>query len=113
MAGEKNYNGVENYFGRGLRCIILGTKALMTPAPTNEITRLLRAWGGGDAEALDRLAPVVFDELRRMSRRYMRRERAGHTLQTTALVNEVYLRLVSVTGLDWKDRAHFLRCRHK
>jgi RNA polymerase sigma-70 factor (ECF subfamily) len=79
----------------------------MTPAQTNEITRLLRAWGGGDAEALDRLAPVVFDELRRISRRYMRRERAGHTLQTTALVNEVYLRLVDVTGMNWKDRAHF------
>jgi RNA polymerase sigma factor (TIGR02999 family) len=79
----------------------------MTPAQTNEITRLLRAWGGGDAAALDRLAPVVFDELRRMSRRYMRRERAGHTLQTTALVNEVYLRLVNVAGVDWKDRAHF------
>jgi RNA polymerase sigma factor (TIGR02999 family) len=81
--------------------------ALMTPAQTNEITRLLRAWGGGDAEALDRLAPVVFDELRRLSRRYMRRERVGHTLQATALVNEVYLRLVNVTGVDWKDRAHF------
>ena len=79
----------------------------MTPAEPNEITRLLRAWGGGDAQALDRLAPVVFDELRRLSRRYMRRERAGHTLQTTALVNEVYLRLVNVTGMDWKDRAHF------
>jgi RNA polymerase sigma-70 factor, ECF subfamily len=79
----------------------------MIPAQPNEITRLLRAWGGGDAEALDRLAPVVFDELRRVSRRYMRRERTGHTLQTTALVNEVYLRLVNVTGLDWKDRAHF------
>ena len=50
---------------------------------------------------------MVFDKLRRISRRYMRRERAGHTLQTTALVNEVYLRLVNVTGMDWKDRAHF------
>ncbi len=79
----------------------------MTPAQASEITRLLRAWGGGDAEALDRLAPVVFDELRRLSRRYMRRERTGHTLQTTALVNEAYLRLVNVTGVDWKDRAHF------
>jgi RNA polymerase sigma-70 factor (ECF subfamily) len=72
----------------------------MTPAQPNEITRLLRAWGGGDAEALDRLAPVVFDELRRISRRYMRRERAGHTLQSTVLVNEVYLRLVDVTGMN-------------
>ena len=79
----------------------------MVPTQSIEITRLLRAWGGGDQAALDQLARLVYGELRRLSRRYMRRERAGHTLQTTALVNEVYLRLVNVTGLDWKDRAHF------
>ena len=72
-----------------------------------EITRLLRAWGGGDQAALDRLAPLVYSELRRVARRYMRRERPGHTLQTTALVNEAYLRLVDVNGLRWQDRAHF------
>src|SRR5713226_10264302 len=79
----------------------------VAPTETIEITRLLRAWGGGDQAALDQLAPLVYGELRRVSRRYMRRERAGHTLQTTALVNEVYLRLVNVAGVDWKDRAHF------
>jgi len=72
-----------------------------------EITRLLRAWGDGDPAALDRLTPVVYAELRRMARRYMRREREGHTLQTTALVNEAYLRLVDVGNVDWRDRAHF------
>jgi RNA polymerase sigma factor (TIGR02999 family) len=80
----------------------------MTPSgPSAEITRLLRAWGNGDQAALDRLTPVVYDELRRMARRYMHRERDGHTLQTTALVNEAYLRLVDVTHVDWQDRAHF------
>jgi RNA polymerase sigma factor (TIGR02999 family) len=80
----------------------------MTPSgPPAEITRLLRAWGNGDQAALDRLTPVVYDELRRMARRYMRREREGHTLQTTALVNEAYLRLIDVTHVSWQDRAHF------
>ena len=72
-----------------------------------EITRLLQAWGNGDQAALERLTPVVYDELRRMARRYMRREREGHTLQTTALVNEAYLRLVDATHVSWQDRAHF------
>src|SRR5439155_24952713 len=94
MATGNRYTGVGNYSGWVSQCIMLGTEARMTPAQPNDITRLLRAWGGGDAEALDRLTPVVFDKLRRISRRYMRRDRAGHTLQTTALVNEVYLRLV-------------------
>ena len=80
----------------------------MTPSgPSVQITRLLQAWGNGDQAALDRLTPVVYDELRRMARRYMRREREGHTLQTTALVNEAYLRLVDVTHVSWQDRAHF------
>ena len=72
-----------------------------------EITGLLRAWQDGDHEALDRLMPVVYDELRRAARNYMRRERAGHTLQASALVNEVYLRLVDINGVRWQDRAHF------
>ena len=72
-----------------------------------EITGLLRAWTGGDQTALDRLAPQVYDELRRMARHFMRNERAGHTLQTTALVNEVYLRLVDVKDIDWQQRAQF------
>src|SRR5215469_7209599 len=78
------------------------------PTPKSaEITGLLRAWGEGDRTALDRLAAVVYDELRRIARRYMRNERAGQTLQTTALVNEVYLRLVDVTNVNWQHRAQF------
>jgi len=72
-----------------------------------EITALLRAWEGGDREALDRLMPVVYDELRRAAGNYMRGERAGHSQQATALVNEVYVRLVDLTGIRWQDRAHF------
>jgi RNA polymerase sigma factor (TIGR02999 family) len=73
-----------------------------------EITSLLKAWGRGDAAALDRLTSLLYDELRRLARGYMRREHPGHTLQTTALVNEAYLRLVDAKGVDWQDRVHFL-----
>ena len=72
-----------------------------------EITELLKAWGSGDAAALDQLTPLVYDELRRLARRYMRNERAGNTLQTTALVNEAYLRLVDAKRVAWQDRVHF------
>jgi RNA polymerase sigma factor (TIGR02999 family) len=76
-------------------------------APPVDITRLLRAWAGGDEAALEQLAPAVYTELHRMARHYMRRESPGNTLQTTALVNEVYLRLVDAAGVTWQDRAHF------
>jgi len=72
-----------------------------------DITQLLRAWGGGDEQALERLTPLVYDELRKSAKRQMARERDGHTLQTTALINEVYLRLVDLDGVGWQDRAHF------
>jgi len=72
-----------------------------------EVTVLLRAWGQGDTSALDRLTPLVYAELHRMARRHMRNERAGNTLQTTALVNEAYLRLVDVKTTAWQDRTHF------
>jgi RNA polymerase sigma factor (TIGR02999 family) len=72
-----------------------------------EVTRLLKAWGEGDDGALARLTPVVENELHRMAHRCMARENPGHTLQTTALVNEVYLRLVDIHGVSWQDRAHF------
>jgi RNA polymerase sigma factor (TIGR02999 family) len=72
-----------------------------------EVTGLLKAWSTGDQAALDRLASVVYEELRRMARRYMKNERPGNTLQTTALVNEVYLRLVDVKSVDWQHRAQF------
>ena len=71
------------------------------------ITELLRAWGDGDQQALEKLTPLVYKELHRVAHRYMADERAGHTLQTTALVNEVYLRLVDVRGVSWQNRAHF------
>jgi RNA polymerase sigma factor (TIGR02999 family) len=79
----------------------------MNAAKTAEVTGLLKAWGGGDASALDRLTAVVHAELHRMARRYMRNERVGHTLQATALVNEVYLRLVDVKDVEWQHRAQF------
>src|SRR5262249_3484771 len=72
-----------------------------------DITAMLRAWEGGDRDALDRLMPVVYEALRRAARNYMQRERAGHSLQATALVNEVYVRMVDLTGVRWQDRAHF------
>ncbi len=72
-----------------------------------EVTGLLKAWSDGDRAALERLTDHVYSELRRIARRYMRNERAGNTLQTTALVNEVYLRLVDVKGIEWQQRAQF------
>ena len=72
-----------------------------------EISRLLRAWSGGDKAALDRLTPLVYDEMHKIAHGQMRRQEPGHVLQTTALVNEAFLRLVNVQGLAWQDRAHF------
>jgi RNA polymerase sigma factor (TIGR02999 family) len=72
-----------------------------------EVTGLLKAWSGGDQAALDRLTTLVHAELHRIARRYMRNERPDHTLQATALVNEVYLRLVDVKNVDWQHRAQF------
>jgi len=77
------------------------------PANPAEITGLLQAWGRGDSAALDRLTPLVYGELRRLARGYMKREHAGHTLQATALVNEAFLRLVDARHVDWQDRTHF------
>ncbi|MGH9142469.1 MAG: sigma-70 family RNA polymerase sigma factor [Vicinamibacterales bacterium] len=68
---------------------------------------MLRAWSSGDERALDRLTPIVYDELRRLARIYMRRERPGHSLQSAALVNEAYLRLVDYNRMQWQNRAHF------
>ena len=77
-------------------------------ATSGEATELLRAWRKGDRSALDRLIPIVHEELRRLARRYLAGERPGHSLQTTALVNEAYMRLVDYTRMEWQDRAHFL-----
>jgi RNA polymerase sigma-70 factor (ECF subfamily) len=70
-------------------------------------TELLLAWGRGDAAAFNRLVPLVHEQLRQLARRYMRRERADHSLEPTALVNEAYLRMIAIKGVDWQNRAHF------
>src|ERR1022692_3396718 len=75
--------------------------------PGGEVTEFLRAWSDGDRAALDRLTPIVYDELHRLARRYMKGERPGHSLQTTALVNEAYMRLVDYKNMQWQNRAHF------
>ena len=80
----------------------------MTTQTTHEVTGLLQAWGQGDEEALRKLMPLVYRELRQAARRYMAGEKPGHLLQTTALVNETYLRLVGVQKVSWQNRAHFL-----
>ena len=74
---------------------------------SGEITALLRAWSGGDQAALERIAEQVYPELRRMARRYMKNERQANTLQSTGLVHEVYLRLVDVRSVEWRERAQF------
>jgi RNA polymerase sigma factor (TIGR02999 family) len=79
----------------------------MDTPPTHEVTRLLKAWSAGDEEALEKLTPLVYRQLHEIARRYMAGERSGHTLQTTALVNEAYLRLVDCGRVNWQDRAHF------
>ncbi|MDQ3687356.1 MAG: sigma-70 family RNA polymerase sigma factor [Acidobacteriota bacterium] len=79
----------------------------MTTPSQHDVTQLLLAWSDGDREALDQLIPLVYDHLRQLARRYMRRERPGHTLQTTALVNEVYLRLIDQRQARFVNRAHF------
>ena len=79
---------------------------MMTLA-NSELTVLLKDWKRGDKSALERLTPLIYDELRRIAHRYAQRERNGHTLQTTALVNEAYLRLAGAEKPDWQDRAHF------
>ena len=75
--------------------------------PSQNITKLLVDWRNGDQEALDQLMPLVYEELRRMANHYMRNERKGHTLQTSALVNDAYLRLVDHENIDWQNRSHF------
>jgi len=82
--------------------------APMSTSDSTEVTRLLLAWNDGDADALARLTPLVYRELHRLAHRYMAGERQGHTLQTSALVNEAYMKLVDLRQMHWKSRAHFL-----
>jgi RNA polymerase sigma-70 factor (ECF subfamily) len=87
---------------------IITTQAMQRLDSTgNDITTLLCAWNEGDQEALKKLTPIVYNELHRLARRYMKQERQGHSLQTTALVNEAYTRLVDYKRMQWQDRAHF------
>ncbi len=79
----------------------------MTVPAAHEVTQLLRAWGDGNQHALEKLIPLVYKQLHHAAHRYMAREQPGHTLQTTALVNEVYLQLVDLREVRWQDRAHF------
>ena len=79
----------------------------MTRVPGGDITLLLKAWAGGNDSVLDELIPVVYDELRRLAHKKMSHERAGHTLQSDALVNEAFLRFINARQIDWQDRAHF------
>jgi len=77
------------------------------PLESPDVTQLLKDWNGGDEAAADRLMPLVHEELRRLAHQYMRREKPGHTLQTSALVNEAYVRLVDQSKIQWESRAHF------
>jgi len=79
----------------------------LSKAAGNEITELLRAWRSGDEKALDKLTPQIYRELHRAAKRCMKDERDGHTLQTTGLINELYLRLTDLKEVDWQNRAHF------
>src|SRR6185503_17306638 len=79
----------------------------MSAPSSKQITQLLVAWGDGDQSALEQLTPLVYEELRRLAHHYMGRERPGHTLQTSALVNEAYIRLIDWKNVHWQNRAHF------
>src|SRR5690349_4327377 len=79
----------------------------MSEPTSQEVTHLLNRWSDGDTEALEALTPIIYSELHKIARRYMGRERAGHTLQTTALVNEAYVRLIDWKNAKWENRAHF------
>ena len=85
---------------------MLESRSMMT-VNADDLTELLIEWGQGDKAALDRLTPLVYDEIRRIAHRYVQRERVGQTLQTTALVNEAYLRLAGSANIAWQNRAHF------
>ena len=80
---------------------------LKVPSADTDVSALLRAWNDGDQHALQALTPIVYEELHRLARLYLRRERSGHSLQATALVNEAYMRLADYTRMQWQDRAHF------
>ena len=79
----------------------------MSKSSSQEVTALLLEWRQGNQEALNKLVPIVYEELRKQAHRYLQRERKDHSLQTTVLINETYLRLMDCGNIDWKNRAHF------
>jgi len=89
------------------RCLPRVIMFSMRTASSSEVTQLLQAWSKGEEEALDRLLPIVYEELHRLAASYMRKENPGHTLQTSALVNEAYIKLVDQKNVRWQNRAHF------
>jgi RNA polymerase sigma factor (TIGR02999 family) len=95
------------YFARAVESVSRTKDEVEADVPSHDVTRLLVRWKDGDEAALQQLVPIVHEELRRLARRQMARERPGHTLQPTALVNEAYLRLVNLKQIQWQDRAHF------
>src|SRR5262249_23175503 len=97
----------EGNISRVTMCGITCGYGRMRGTNSDEVSSLLIAWGAGDHAALDRLTPIVYNELRRLAGRYMRNERAGHTLQATALVHEAYTRLIDYRRMQWQGRAHF------
>src|ERR1039458_3799389 len=107
---ELSCNGLK-FGGSGAAVQFKGQAMQKTAQPgesaVSDISKLLRAWSGGDQNALETLTPIVYGELHRLARRFMERERPGHSLQTTALVNEAYMRLVDYKRMQWQDRAHF------
>jgi len=90
-----------------LKSFKAGQRGSTTESSTSQVSQLLRAWNEGDQSALEKLTPIVYDELRRMARQHMAYERPSHTLQSAALVNEVYLRLVDSAHANWQNRIHF------
>ena len=92
---------------RGYNSMAMQRAAKRGEPAAGDVSTLLRAWSDGDQNALERMTPLVYDELHRLAKHYMRRERPGHSLQTTALVNEAYMRLVDYKRMHWQHRAHF------
>ena len=107
QSGRTNYHPYQERYNVS-RCRHAYTRKERDPQVCVDVTQLLRAWREGDESALKRLTPIVYDDLRRLARCHLMGERAGHSLQATALVNEAYMRLVDYKRMQWQDRAHFL-----
>jgi RNA polymerase sigma-70 factor (ECF subfamily) len=107
MFPRQNRKRSEKVIARATLDVIGSGSIRMAEHTTHDVTALLCAWSGGDEQALEQLAPLVYTELRRLARRYTVRERHGRGLQTTELVHEAYLRLVDIQNISWRDRAHF------